>query len=426
MADRVCTALGPKVTSLYRDNRMASTSFAPFRHRAFLLVWMGALVSNIGTWMETTALSYYVADTSKASWSGIVAAAGFLPTALLSPFAGAWADRFHRRTIMICTNSVAVVIAGSVALLVANGSATPGVLALFSLAGGCANAIGFPAFQATLPDLVPQEDLVAAIGLSSTQWNLGRILGPSAAGLAIWAGGVPAALWCNAASFLAVIIAISIARVPPSPRTKRPILAAIRDGVRFAKGNDAVRSMVPVMIAVTFITAPFIGFIAQMATKVFHTKQGGTSLLVTAQGVGAVIAGASMGALNNRFGLRRTMVGSTCLLAPALVIYGASPNIAVAAIALAFTGGAYMASLSSFSTITQQSAPAELRGRAMAVNNFILGSAYPLGLFIQGPIADATSLRAVTVGSGLAFAAVLGIARLVSPRHTAPIGLALG
>ena len=405
---------------------MASTSFAPFRHRGFLLVWIGALVSNIGTWMEITALSYYVADTSKASWSGIVAAAGFLPTALLSPFAGAWADRFHRRTIMICTNSVAAVIAASVALLVANDNATPGLLALFSLAGGCANAIGFPAFQATLPDLVPPADLVAAIGLSSTQWNLGRILGPSAAGIAIWVGGVPAALWCNAVSFLAVIVAISWAHIPRTPRTNRPIVKAIRDGIRFAKGNEAVRSMIPLMISVTLITAPFIGFIAQMATRVFDTKQGGTSLLVTAQGVGAVIAGASMGSLNKRFGLRRTMVGSTCLLAPALVVYGLSPNIAIAAVALAFTGGAYMASLSSFSTVTQQSAPPELRGRAMAVNNFILGSAYPLGLFIQGPLADNTSLRTVTVGSGLLFGAVLLLGRIVSPRHTAPIALALG
>ena len=405
---------------------MASTSFAPFRHRAFTLVWIGALVSNIGTWMEITALSYYVADTSKASWSGIVAAAGFLPTALLSPFAGAWADRFERRTIMILSNSVAGVIAGSVAILVANKSATPGLLALFALAGGCANAIGFPAFQATLPDLVPPGDLVAAIGLSSTQWNLGRILGPSAAGLAIWVGGVPAALWCNAASFFAVIVAISLARIPRSPRTKRPIISAIRDSIRFARTNHAVRSMVPLMIAVTFITAPFIGFIAQMATKVFHAEQGGTSLLVTAQGVGAVVAGVSMGALNKRFGLRRTMVGATCLLAPALVSYGVSPNIATASVALAFTGGAYMASLSSFSTITQQSAPPELRGRAMAVNNFILGSAYPLGLFVQGPLADSTSLRAVTVGSGFVFAGVLVVGRVASARRTAPIGLALG
>ena len=121
------------------------------------------MVSNVGTWMETTALSYYVADTSKASWSGVVAAAGFLPTAILSPVGGAWADRFRRRTILIVTNSISVVVAGSVAALVASGHATPALLALFALAGGCTNAIGFPSFQTTLPDLVPPEELVAAM-----------------------------------------------------------------------------------------------------------------------------------------------------------------------------------------------------------------------------------------------------------------------
>ncbi len=383
------------------------------------------MVSNVGTWMETTALSYYVADTSKASWSGVVAAAGFLPTAILSPVGGAWADRYRRRTILIVTNSISVVIAASVAALVASGRATPGLLALFALAGGCTNAIGFPSFQTTLPDLVPPEELVAAIGLSSTQWNLGRILGPTMAGIAIWLGGVPAALWCNAISFLAVIAAVAFARIPRSPRTSRSVIQSMRDSVAFARSNPAVRSMVPVMFAVSLIGAPFVGFIAQIATKVFHTKQGGTSLLVTAQGVGAVIAGASMGAVTHRFGMRRTMVGAVCLFPPALVLYGASPNIVVAAFALALTGGGYMACISSFSSVTQQSAPAELRGRAMTVNNFILGFAYPLGLFIEGPLADATSLRLITIGSGVLLIATLGLGRLLRPRHTEPIRIAI-
>ncbi|MCU1364944.1 MAG: arabinose efflux permease family protein [Ilumatobacteraceae bacterium] len=404
---------------------MPSKSFAPFRQRAFLLVWLGAMVSNIGTWMETTALSYYVADHSRASWSGVVAAAGFLPTALLSPVGGAWADRFRRRNVMIWTNSASAVIAASIALIVATGDATPGVLALMSLAAGCANAIGFPSFQATLPDLVPREDLVAAIGLSSTQWNLGRILGPTAAGVAIWLGGVPAALWCNAASFFAVILAISFAKIPLTPRTKRPILQALRDSIHFGRTSPAVRSMLPVMFMIALIGAPFIGFIAQMATKVFHTEQSGTSLLVTAQGVGAVIAGASMGALTQRFGMRRTMIGAVTFFGPAVAFYGFAPNIVVAAIAVALAGGGYMACISSFSSITQQSAPAELRGRAMTLNNFVLGFAYPLGLFIEGPLADATSLRAVTVGSGLLTLGILVVGRLLKPRHTEPIALAL-
>lgn len=404
---------------------MPSTTFAPFRHRAFLLVWFGAMVSNIGTWMETTALSYYVADHAAASWSGVVAAAGFLPTAFLSPIGGAWADRFRRRNVMIWTNSIAAVIAAAIALIVATGDATPGLLALMALAAGCANAIGFPSFQATLPDLVPKEELVAAIGLSSTQWNLGRILGPTAAGIAIWIGGVPAALWCNAASFFAVILAIALAKIPETTRTKRPILHAIRDSISFGRTNPAVRSMLPVMFLIALIGAPFIGFIAQMATKVFNTEQSGTSLLVTAQGVGAVIAGASIGSLTHRFGMRRTMLCAVVSFGPAIIAYGLAPNIIFAAIGVALAGGAYMACISSFSSITQQSAPPELRGRALSLNNFVLGFAYPLGLFIEGPLADATSLRAVTVGTGVLTLGILAVGRLLKPQFTEPIGLAL-
>lgn len=404
---------------------MPSASFAPFRHRAFVLVWLGAMVSNIGTWMETTALSYYVADTSKASWSGVVAAAGFLPTALLSPIGGAWADRFRRRNVMIWTNSMSAVIAAAIAIVVAAGDASPGVLALMSLAAGCANAIGFPSFQATLPDLVPPQHLVAAIGLSSTQWNLGRILGPTAAGIAIWAGGVPAALWCNAISFLAVIIAVAFAAIPNTPRTQRPILQAIRDSIHFGRTNPAVRSMLPLMFMIALIGAPFIGFIAQMATHVFHTEQSGTSLLVTSQGIGAVIAGASMGALTHRFGMRRTMVGAVVFFGPAIILYGLAPHIALSAVCVALAGGGYMACISSFSSITQQSAPPELRGRALSLNNFVLGFAYPLGLFIEGPLADATSLRAVTVGTGVLTISILVIGRVVRPRFTEPISLAI-
>ena len=110
---------------------MPSRSFAPFRQRAYLLVWIGALVSNVGTWMEVTALSYFVANHASASASGFVAAAGFLPNALLGPVGGAWADRFDRRRIIIAVNAAAVVIAGSVAVVVATGHATPRVLALF-------------------------------------------------------------------------------------------------------------------------------------------------------------------------------------------------------------------------------------------------------------------------------------------------------
>jgi MFS family permease len=392
-------------------------SLAPFRHRSYALVWTGGLISNTGTWMETTALGYYVADTSAVSASGLVAAAGFLPSAVLSPVAGAWVDRFDRKRMMLVANSASMVVAAVVALLVGSGRATPGWLAVCSFAAGCSGAIGFPAFQAVLPDLVPAEELVAAIGLSSTQWNLGRIIGPTAAAIAIAVGGISTALWINAASFGAVLLTLSLAVVPKRIGVHRRVWAAVRDGLHFARTTPSVRAMVPVMVVGVFFGAPFIGFVAQMATNVFDGDERSTSVLVTAQGVGAVAAGALLGVVSARFGVRRVLIASLAIVAPALVAYGLAPTLWSSAIALVVVGGAYMAALSSCTSITQSAAPAELRGRAMAVNNVILGACYPFGLLVQGAVADRWNLRGVTAASGVALG--LGLLVVVSTARRA-------
>ena len=400
---------------------MVARSFAPFRHRGFLLVWAGALVSNIGTWMETTALSYYVADTSSAAASGLVAAAGFVPTALLGPVGGAMADRFDRRKVIAFANAGFAVVAATVAMLVASGHATPGRLALLSLLGGCTSAISWPSFQAILPDLVPPEDLVGAIGLASTQWNLGRILGPTAAAIAIAIGGVPTALWVNAASFLAVIAAVLAAPVPSRVGVRRTVRVAVRDALAFVRTTPPVRAMLPVMTLAVLLGSPFMGLSAQMATNVFGADQHGTSLLVTAQGIGAVVAGASMGSLVARWGTRQVLRTAAVVTAPTLVLYGLAPSLWSAALTLVVLAGCYMATLSSCTNITQRSASAEVRGRAMIVNNFVLGMAYPVGVLLQGELADHWSLRAVTVASGVSLGVCLAVLAIARPRLTDPI-----
>lgn len=400
---------------------MAARSFAPFRHRGYSIVWAGALVSNIGTFMETTALSYYVAETSSAGASGLVAAAGFIPTAVLGPLGGAWADRFDRRRIIALSNAAFALVSVAVAVLVSSGHATPGNLAVLSLLGGCMSAVSWPAFQAILPDLVPPDELVAAIGLSGTQWNLGRIIGPTAAGVAISIGGVPAALWANAASFVAVIVGIMVVSLPHRPSVKRPVRVAFADAVRFAHGTPAVRAMVPMMLAMSLIGSPFLGLVAQMATNVFGADESGTSFLVTVMGVGAVIAGGTLGLLTARHGTRWVLLMSAVVTVPSLVLYGAAPNIAVAAVGLMVGSGCYIWCMTTCASITQRSASAEMRGRAMIVNNMVLGAGYPVGVLLQGWIADLTSLRVATIGSGVLLALVLLVGRGVMPGSTAPI-----
>ena len=321
---------------------MPSASFAPFRSQRYAIMFAGALVSNIGTWMETVALSYYVADTTgKASWAAIVGAAGFIPSAILGPVGSAMSDRLHRGKVLITTNALAAAIAAALALWVGSGHATPAGIAVLSFLAGCVGAFGFPSFQNTLPRLVPREHLVAAVGLSNAQWNLGRIIGPSLAGLAIAVGGITTALWCNAASFLATIVAVAIVRIGPSEGERRPIFGALGDGIRFARTNPDMRRMVPLMICTIAIGSPFIAFVSQMATNVFGGDEKATSLLVASQGVGAVAGAFTLGWSTARWGLWRVMVTAILAMCVALVAYGAAPHLWLAAIGLAGCGYGY-------------------------------------------------------------------------------------
>jgi predicted MFS family arabinose efflux permease len=167
--------------------------------------------------------------------------------------------------------------------------------------------------------------------------------------------------------------------------------------------------------------APFIALVPAMSEKVFDAGARGTSVLVTAQGIGAVLMGFSLGTLSTRFGIRRVLVAMLTALPPALVLYAYAPALPFSALALFFVGAFYLGALSSFFTVAQLRAPAQLRGRVLAVNNVILGSLYPLGSVVQGRVADSIGLRATTAGAAIAMAAVLLVVRVVRPGITRAI-----
>jgi MFS family permease len=399
-------------------------TLAPLRHPPFRRFWIGAALSNIGTWMETVALGYYVADQTRlAVWSAVIAAAGFVPIAVIGPIGGALADRRSRKVILLVTMSAQALVATAITVLVAVDSAGPAVIALLTLLSGCAAAIGFPSYQASFRHLVPPEDLPAAIGLSSAQWNLGRILGPVAAAVAIGIGGISWALAINSLSFLAVIVAVASVHLPRPPRgaAHEPFRRAILGGWHHVRAEAGLRATFTIMCLNTFLAAPFIALIPAMAVKVLDGNEATTGVLVTAQGVGAVVAGAVIGGLVARYGVRVTMVRAVGLLAPSLAVYGLAPTVVTMAMALAVLGFLYMLALSTFTTVAQQRSPDELTGRVLAVNNAVLGALYPVGALLQGRLGDVIGLRATTVLAGAALAAALVAVRAVRPHFTSAL-----
>jgi MFS family permease len=399
-------------------------ALAPFKHSSFARFWFGAFVSNIGTWMESIALGIYVTEaTDQAAWTGTVAAAAFVPIAFFGPLGGALADRFPRKWLLLGTTFVQVGLAATLAVLFATGEPSAPIVTLIALGNGTCAALGFPAYQALLPDLVPEEDLPGAIALSSTQYNLGRVIGPALAGVVIGLGGYAWAEAVNALSFFAVVVVLLTLTLPgpdPSVRNEK-IWASIVSGFRFVKREPGLRANALAMCLNTFVAAPFIALVPAMAEQVLDAGKGGTAVLVTAQGIGAVAMALMLGALVQRSGPRHTLLMMMGTLPFALAAYAYAPHLAVSAVTMVVVGAVYLGALSSFTTIAQLRAPANLRGRVLSVHTMILGALYPLGAVLQGKVADSIGLRRTTFISAAVLGGVMLLTRLVRPGFTRAI-----
>ena len=326
---------------------MALSSLRPLRSRNFALVWSSALISNVGSWIQTVALGTLVTVTThNALWTALVLAAGFLPMGLLAPIGGVLADRYDRRRWLIVTTVAEAFFAVILALLVGFHHDPAWVLVVLSFFGGASGAIGFPAYQSMLPDLVDRADLLAAVALSSAQWNMGRVLGPALAGLILVIWSPAAAFSINAASFIAVIVALCFVTLPhrERPPATEGMIARLRDGARTAMAEPGCRSAIVLISIVALLGSPFIGLISALAINGLHQKIGGPAVLTTAQGVGAVIGALAIAPLAKRRGQHAVVIGALFAFCAALVLYGAAPVLALAAVAICLVGGTYTVS----------------------------------------------------------------------------------
>jgi MFS family permease len=405
------------VTSPASSHRVSP--FRPFRHRAFAIIWTGSFVSNIGTWMETVAIGVYVTQaTGQAAWTGTVAALTYVPTVLLGPFGGALADRFDRRRFLVGVTLFQTLLAAVLTLLAATDRLSVAAVATIVLLAGCAFAVAMPALQAMTPDLVGTDDLLGAMSLGAAQFNLGRVVGPALAGLVITAGGLAWAFGLNVVSFGAVLVALSLVRIPPLARADGPparVLRTIADGVVAARRDPGISTALLLLLATTFLVSPFIGLVPAVAIKVFGRGAPGTSALVTAQGVGAVLAALAAAPLAARLGRRRLLVAALLLVGPAAVLYGLAPTFPLAVVAIALLGFVYLAVLSGTSTVCQLRAPRELRARIASLFMLGVGGGHALGLVIQGWLGDRVGLPAVTAVTGLLLLGIVVAVRVTRP-----------
>lgn len=381
---------------------------------------MASFVSSVGGFMQGVALGVYLTVTThNALWLGLITMALWLPSLVASPFGGIVADRGDRRRFIQVNNLVMAASASALAYAEVTHHLSPSLACALAVVEGFASAATWPAYQSLLPDLVAHDEVHAAVSLSSAQFNLGRVVGPLLAGLALSLGSPAVCFIANAGTFLFVATVFAFVHVPAHEARAGRVAwgAELRAGAHQAWSIRGCRYPILTVIAVAFTIGPFISLVPAMAIDVLHAGTLGTPWLVTAQGVGAVIAALALPSLARRtsraFVLRLSLGG----VVVAEAAYGLSPTLGVAVVSLMFLGAGYIGVMTGLMTNVQLHAPARERSRILSMYTMSLSLAYPLGTFVQSALSRVMGLREVTVAAALVGAGALVVASWRAPGY---------
>ncbi len=369
--------------------------------------------------MQTVALgTLVVLHTHNVFVTALTMAAAFVPLGIFAPVGGVLADRMDRRRLLIATTIGEALSAVGLTLMVGLHHDPVWALMVVVFCGSSIGALGFPAYQSIIPEIVAKEDLLAAVSLSSAQWNMGRVVGPAIAGIVLVTWSAAGAFAVNAISFIAVVLALLFVKIPARVHTDdtKSVRARFAEGIVAARKHRACRNAIILISVVALIGSPFIGLVAAEAVEGLHRKAGGPAVLTTAQGIGAVIGALVLAPLAHRIGHKRLLplaLGAFCI---ALAAYGAAPTLSLAAVAIMAVGVSYIGILSGLNTVVQVHAPQAERGRILSIYMTCLGVIYPIGLVIEGAIGQAIGVRLVMVLAAALLAFVLIGLRVLSPR----------
>jgi len=382
---------------------------------------LGALVSNVGTWMQRTAQDWIVLTRltdQNATAVGIVMALQFGPQFLLAPLTGAAADRFDRRKLLFATQAAMGALALGLGMLTVVGFVRLWHVYAFALLLGCVSAFDAPARHTFVADLVEECDVSNAVALNSTSFNAARMIGPAIAGVLIASVGSGWVFLINAATFAAVIASLSVLREREF-RTKRCSTVervGFADGLRYVAGRPDLKAILLMLFLVGTFGLNFPLFISAMAVSVFHKGAGEYGLLSSLMAVGSV-AGALVAARRERPRMASLLAGAG-VFAFSATIAGVLSQYLLFGLALVVVGVAAQTFTTTANGLVQLSTEPRMRGRVMAIYLAIALGGTPIGAPIVGWVADRFGPRwAIGVGaaSGLA-AAVVGVRYLVRHR----------
>ena len=382
----------------------APSPLAPFRTSAFRNLWLANLSSSFGGLVQGVGAAWLMTSlTTSESMVALVQASTTLPVMALSLVSGAVADSFDRRRVMLAAQGFMLVVSVLLSAAAWLGLLTPWTLLGFTFLIGCGGALNNPSWQASVGDIVPRDDLPAAVTLNSVGFNLTRSVGPAVGGAIVAAAGAAAAFAVNAASYAALIAALIAwrPRTAPSELPRAPLGAAMTEGLRYVALSPNIAKVLLRAFAFGLTTIAVLALLPLVARALGGGSALSYGLLLGAFGAGAVAAAFGIGPLRAKLSsetlVRATFVGfAACTAALA-----AAPSLWVAGLALPLGGACWVVTLSTFNVTVQLSTPRWVVGRALSLYQMAAFGGMAGGSWAWGRVAEASGLEAALLWAAL-------------------------
>ena len=378
-------------------------------HRNYRLFFTGQIISVVGTWMQNTALAWFVLDLTHSPVAvGFLAFCRFVPFSVFGLVAGVVADRFDNRRLVMTTQVFQMSVSIALAALAFSGQATVWEAYALAALGGIGLVFDAPGRNSLTFQMVGRDELPNAIGLNASLFNASRVIGPAVAGVAIAATSVGVCFALNAVSFLAVLTALWLMRteelVPVEHKERPTVIEGTREGLRYVRGAPRIRAVLVMTLVVSTVGFNFHVLVPVLAADTLHVDAKMFGVLSAVFGAGALV-GALIAAARSRPSFKALVAGTGTFGVTMLLL--ASQHTLVTCAALLFVVGISFTTWTANSqSILQLTAPDHLRGRVLSLYLLAFAGAAPIGGLLSGWLAD---IGGTELAFGVAGIAALGM-----------------
>lgn len=371
--------------------RRRSGMFRALSHHDFRLFWIGAFLSNVGTWMQAVAQGWLVLQlTNSPFWLGLDAFMATAPAFIFTLLGGVFADLIDRRRLLIYTQVIAGLAALVLAALVATNVVNRWMVLGFSFVTGCCMALASPSYLAMTYDLVGREDLANAIAMNSTQFQLSRVVGPALAGVAFRVFGLAGCFFANGLSFIAVVAALwkvrpARANAPAhSVKDRRALWHDLVEGFRYVRNRPRVLSLLLLGSVNSLFGAPYFSLVPIFARDIFALGETGLALMMGTAGAGA-FCGALLVAYLGDFKRKGWLVlGGSIAFGLCIMGFALSSLLKLSLLFLFGLGFALVVALATSNTLLQKLVTDRMRGRVMSMFLLSFVGTMPIGNILAG------------------------------------------